>query len=70
MKFESAGEVYAKADWEGGLHELITEYGVTADDLPASFPQAVIEAWNRIAQTQLDEALIMQYLESHLDEEE
>jgi hypothetical protein len=70
MKFECAGEVYAKADWEGGLYELITSYGVTADDLPDSFPQEIVDAWNRIAAISGDEALIMQYLEANLDEED
>ncbi len=62
--------MYAKADWEGGLVELITGYGVTADDLPLSFPQEVVDAWNRVAAIEGDVNFINAYLEAHLDEED
>jgi hypothetical protein len=70
MRFENACEVQEKADWEGGLVELIVDYGTTADELPLSFPQEVVDAWNRVAAIQVDVDFITAYLEAHVDDEE
>jgi hypothetical protein len=43
MKYENACEFYNKADWEGGLAELVLGYGVSASDVPLPVAVAATE---------------------------
>lgn len=41
-------EIDAKIDWEGGIAETITGYGLAPSCLPEDAPQSVKTAWERL----------------------
>ena len=43
-KYASSGELAAKADWEGGLDEMIFGYGLELKDLPDDMPAHIVNA--------------------------
>lgn len=41
-------ELAAKVDWEGGVAETLTGYGLASGMLPEDAPQTVKSAWERL----------------------
>ena len=64
MRYETREELSGKVDWEGGVTEAITGYGITVTDLPEDVPATIADAWLRIQNTQDDVWLIERWLES------
>jgi hypothetical protein len=60
----SREEVAEKVDWEGGVSEAITDYGLSVDILPADTPPTIVEAWKRIKDTDNDVMRISHWLET------
>lgn len=66
MAYSNVYELASKADWEGGITEMLYGYGIDIDDLPSDTPLGIVEdfkralaaapAINRISEW-LDEAL-------------
>lgn len=42
-------ELAGKVEWEGGIAEAITGYGLPASCLPDDVPWEVYEAWQRLS---------------------
>lgn len=57
-------ELAAKVDWEGGVLEAITGYGLSVDRLPEDVPLVIREAWQRVYDIAADACLIEDWLES------
>lgn len=55
-------ELAAKVDWEGGISETITGYGIPPDRLPHDVPQEVADAWWRVYSTREDLDIIDRWL--------
>jgi hypothetical protein len=57
-------EVAGKVDWEGGVSETITGYGLSSDILPKDAPSEIVEAWKRVEESSKDIDLIWRWLET------
>lgn len=55
-------ELAAKVEWEGGVIEAITNYGLDTADLPDDVPAQIAEAWYRVQMIAADEYLIQEWL--------
>jgi hypothetical protein len=44
-------ELAAKVDWEGGVAEAITGYGLTLDDLPEDAPAYIKANWKIVQES-------------------
>lgn len=63
VRYESKDDLAAKIDWEGGLAEAITGYGIKFTDLPEDTPWPIVQAWQRIEDSTKDLDLIYNWLE-------
>jgi len=63
-KFKSFGALKGKVEWEGGVSEAITGYGISTADLPDGVPAAVVESWDRVSKIRDDVYVIETWLES------
>jgi hypothetical protein len=57
-------ELAGKVDWEGGVSEAITGYGMSTRNLPDDAPEAVRSAWQRVYDMASDIELIEHWLET------
>jgi hypothetical protein len=62
-KYETKQELATKIDWEGGVSDAITGYGIKSCDLPDGTPLHVREAWERVEGSGSDIDLIQEWLE-------
>lgn len=60
-------ELADKVDWEGGIYEAITGYGIPSDCLPLDAPESVREAWARIEETSADADVIQEWLDQSFE---
>lgn len=51
-----------KVDWEGGVAEAITGYGISSDALPEDTPRKVVESWKNIEGMSEDISRINEWL--------
>lgn len=57
-------ELIDKTDWEGGVTEAITGYGISPSALPEDAPEPVVQAWTRIyEQTRKDIRTIQEWFD-------
>ncbi len=47
-RYKSKEDLEAKIDWEGGLTEVIFDYGIHATELPVDTPAEVVRAWEAV----------------------
>lgn len=57
-------ELAGKVEWEGGVPEAITGYGISPRDLPESTPPEVMRAWIAVYESRKDIDLIDHWLET------
>lgn len=63
MRYESKEDLAGKVDWEGGVAEAITGYGITTDMLPEDAPGEIVRAWRRIEESGKDIDAIQEWLD-------
>ena len=70
-RYESVRSLAEKVEWEGGVTEAITEYGIFPDALPEGTPQSIIHAWTEVYESRgyVDEIATWLYQEMGDDEE-
>lgn len=56
-------EVRDKVDWEGGVAEALTGYGIDSSVLPDDTPDDIVEAWDRVYFSRQDVDKIERWLE-------
>lgn len=69
-RYDSAADLAAKVDWEGGIEEAILNYGIPVDDLPDEVPNNIREAWGRVRAMDHDIRLIERYLSAQLENDD
>ena len=52
-----------KVDWEGGVSDAITGYGLGQEILPEDTPEEVFYAWGRIQASAMDIKIVNDWLE-------
>lgn len=70
MSYESVAELGGKIDWEGGITEFATGYGLDIADLPPGTPENIKIAFLHIQGTDKYVNEIQQWLDDHADDEE
>lgn len=56
-------DLAAKVDWEGGVAEAITGYGISSRTLPEDAPGEIVRAWRRVEESSKDIAAIQKWLD-------
>lgn len=61
-KYPSREDLAEKADWEGGILELVFGYGMSQEELPDNTPGPVRDAFTRLFDIKSDVRTIQDWL--------
>lgn len=68
MKYNSVFDLASKADWEGGIEELMFGYGIDVSELPDGTPADIVYDFELCLSTEPALARIRTWLDAALQE--